>query len=65
MKLIFDVIAFIASIMTIIAFIGLYLSEEKLQYFMIIAVSFLAAIDAIALSRINVLADRLNKLERR
>ena len=65
MKLIFDVIAFIASIMTIIAFIGLFLSEEKFQYFMIIAVSFLVAIDAIALSRINVLADRLNKLEMR
>ena len=65
MKLIFDVITVIASVMTIIAFIGLFLSEEKFQYFIIIAVSFLAAIDAIALSRISVLADRLNKLERR
>ena len=65
MKLIFDVIAFIASVMTIIAFIGLFLGEEKFQYFIIIAVSFLAAIDAIALSRISLLADRLNKLERR
>ena len=65
MKLIFDVIALIASVMTIIAFIGLFLSEERFQHFIIIAVSFLAAIDAIALSRISVLADRLNKLERR
>lgn len=65
MKSIFDAITVIASVMTIIAFVGLFITQDKFEYFIIVAISGLAAVDTLALSKINTLAKRLNKVEGR